>query len=109
MVHPDGRILDAGEIVEAEPPRRLVIRWQHQDKPELRAEGESLCTMELEPFGTAVKLFITHTIEYEPSKLIAAVSGGWPKIISNLKSLLETGSAVLNDPYPSESTHAGKE
>ena len=100
MVHPDGHILDAGEIVEAEPSRRLVIRWQHQDKPELKAEGESLCTMELEPFGTSVKLSITHTIEREPSKLIVAVSGGWPKVISILKSLLETGSAVLNDPYP---------
>src|ERR1700674_3231858 len=100
MVSPDGTITDAGEIVEAEPPRRLVIRWQHQNKSELKAEGESQCTMELEPSGTAVKLSITHTIEREPSKFIAAVSGGWPKIISNLKSLLETGSAVLQDPYP---------
>src|SRR5580698_5405820 len=93
-----------GEIVEAEPPRRLVIRWQHQNKPELKAEGPSQCTMELEPSGTAVKLSITHTIECEPSKFIAAVSGGWPKIISNLKSLLETGSTVLQDPYPIDTT-----
>ena len=100
MVHPDGSVTDAGKIVEAEPPRRLVIRWQHQKKPELKAEGESLCTIELEPSGTAVKLSITHTIEREPSKLIVAVSGGWPKVISNLKSLLETGSTVLQDPYP---------
>jgi uncharacterized protein YndB with AHSA1/START domain len=101
MVSPDGHISDAGEIVEAEPPRRLVIRWQHQKRPELNAEGESRCTMELEPTGKAVKLSITHTIEREPSKLIEAVSGGWPKILSNLKSLLETGSAVLQDAYPS--------
>ena len=99
-VSPQGQILDAGEIVEAEPPRRLVIRWQNQFKPELKAEGDSLCTMEIETSGTAVKLSITHTIEREPSKFIEAVSGGWPKVISNLKSLLETGSAVLNDPYP---------
>jgi uncharacterized protein YndB with AHSA1/START domain len=98
MVYGDGRITDAGEIVEAKPLRRLVIRWQHQDKPELKAEGESLCTMELEPTGNAVKLSITHTIEREPSKFIEAVSGGWPKILSNLKSLLETGSIVLQDP-----------
>ena len=100
MVYPDGSITDAGEIVEAESPRRLVIRWQHQKKSELKAEGESLCTMELEPSGAAVKLSITHTIERDPSTLIAAAPGGWPKIISNLKSLLETGSAVLQDPYP---------
>ena len=96
----DGQVLDTGEIVEADPPRRLVIRWQNQHKPELRAEGASLCTIELEPTGAAVKLFITHSIERDPSKFIAAVSAGWPKVISNLKSVLETGSVVLDDPYP---------
>jgi uncharacterized protein YndB with AHSA1/START domain len=104
----DGQIFDAGEIVEAEPPRRLVIRWQHQNKHELEAEGPSLCAMELEPSGSAVKLSITHSIEREPSKLIEAVSGGWPKVISNLKSLLETGSAVLKEPYPIESARSEK-
>lgn len=99
-VYPDGRITDVGEIVEADPPRRLVIRWRHQERAELRSEGESLCTMELESAGAAVKLSITHTIEREPSKLIDAVSGGWPKVLSNLKSLLETGSVALKDPYP---------
>ncbi|RAN81829.1 ATPase [Bacillus sp. SRB_336] len=100
MVQGDGQVSDAGEIVEADPPRRLVIRWLHQNKPELAAEGDSLCTMELEPSGGAVKLSITHTIEREPSTLITAVSGGWPKIISNLKSLLETGSVALLEAYP---------
>jgi uncharacterized protein YndB with AHSA1/START domain len=100
MVSGDGETYDSGEIVEAEPPRRLVIRWQQVNKPELRAEGVSLCTMELEPGGAAVKLSITHTIGCEPSKFIAAVSAGWPKILSNLKSLLETGSTALKDPYP---------
>ena len=95
MVSGDGQIYDAGEIVEAEPPRRLVIRWQNQIKPELKAEGESQCTMELVPSGTAVKLSITHTIEREPSKLIEAVSGGWPKVLSNLKSLLESGDIAF--------------
>jgi uncharacterized protein YndB with AHSA1/START domain len=108
LVSGDGQILDAGEIVEAEPPRRLVIRWQHQNKPELKAEGASQCTMELEPIETAVKLSITHSIEREPSKLITAVSGGWPKVISNLKSLLETGSTVLQEPYPNESAQSEK-
>jgi uncharacterized protein YndB with AHSA1/START domain len=104
-----GQVLDVGEIVEADPPRRLVIRWQNQHKPELKAEGDSLCAMELEPTGTAVKLTITHTIEREPSKFIVAVSGGWPKVVSNLKSLLETGSAVLQDPYPLERAHSAKQ
>ena len=102
MVYPDGQVCDSGEIIESEPPRRLVIRWTHQLKPELKAEGESRCTIELEPFDTAVKLSIVHSIEREPSKLIDAVSGGWPKIISNLKSLLETGSAIMQEPYPAK-------
>jgi uncharacterized protein YndB with AHSA1/START domain len=109
MVYPDGRITDTGEIVEAEPPRRLVIRWQHQYKPELKAEGESYCTMELESNGPAVKLSITHTIEREPSNLIAALSSAWPMVISNLKSLLETGSIVLQNPYPVKTARSGKE
>ncbi len=99
LVSGDGQVFDAGEIVEAQPPRRLVIRWQHQNKPELKAEGFSLCTMELESAAGAVKLSITHSIEREPSKFIAAVSAAWPQAISNLKSLLETGSPVLKDPY----------
>ncbi len=97
MVSGDGSITDAGEIVEADPPRRLAIRWRHQKNAEMRAEGDSLCTMELEPNGTAVKLSITHSIERDPSKLIAAVSGGWPAILSNLKSLLETGSIAMQE------------
>ena len=95
MVSGDGQITDAGEIIESQPPRRLVIRWRHEKNLDLKAEGESRCTMELEPSGTAIKLSITHTIEREPSKFIAAVSGGWPRIVSNLKSLVETGSTVL--------------
>lgn len=100
MVSGEGNILDAGEILESEPPRRLVIRWQHQKTPELKAEGDSRCTMELEPSGPAVRLTVTHTIEREPSKLISAVSGGWPKILSNLKSLLETGATAMDEAYP---------
>ena len=100
LVSGDGQVLDAGEIAEAEPPRRLVIRWQHQNKPELKAEGVSICSFELEPSGPAVKLSIKHAIDRDPSKLIVAVSGGWPKIISNLKSLLETGAVALQEAYP---------
>ena len=105
----DGVVLDDGEIVEAQPPRRLVIHWRHQNKPELKAEGPSVCTFELEPGGGAVKLSITHTFERDPSKFHEAVSGGWPKVISNLKSLLETGSIALQEPYPKYGAVAGKE
>lgn len=97
LVAGDGEVMDSGEIMESDPPRRLVIRWQNQWNPELKAEGASLCTMQLEPTGPSVKLTVTHTIERDNSKLVVAVSGGWPKVLSNLKSLLETGSVVLQD------------
>ena len=95
LIYPDGRITDSGEIVELEPQKRLVLKWQNEFKPELKAEGDALCRIELEPVGDAVKLTITHTMDRPESKLIQAVSGGWPRILSNLKSLLETGQIVL--------------
>ena len=63
--------------------------------PEAKAEGYGRCRMEVEPAGEAAKLTITHWSEVENSRMIAAVSGGWPQIVSNLKSLLETGKVVL--------------
>ena len=95
MRFPDGRVADAGEILECDPPRRLVLKWRNEFRPELKAEGDAQCVIELEPEPDAVKLTITHCIDCAESKFIAAVSNGWPKILSNLKSLLETGSIVL--------------
>jgi uncharacterized protein YndB with AHSA1/START domain len=100
LMFPDGRIADTGKIVEFEPLKRLSIRWRNEFRPELKAEGWSLCTMEIEPgAGETVKLTVMHSIEREGSKFIDAVSGGWPSILSNLKSLLETGSTILPPRY----------
>ena len=95
LILPDGTVGDTGEVLEFDPPKRLALRWRNEFRPELKAEGESRCTMELEPTGEAVKLTVTHSIDREGSKFIGAVSGGWPMILSNLKSLLETGSVVV--------------
>jgi hypothetical protein len=51
-------------------------------------------TYELEPVGDSVKLTLTHEIDRPDSKLIEAVSGGWPHILASLKSLLETGKPL---------------
>jgi uncharacterized protein YndB with AHSA1/START domain len=99
LVFPDGRAADSGEIVTFEPNRKLAIRWRNELRPELKDEGWSLCTMEIEPTEGVVKFTVTHSIERAESKLIEAVSGGWPQILSNLKSLLETGSVVLGPKY----------
>jgi uncharacterized protein YndB with AHSA1/START domain len=95
MVFEDGRIADAGEIVEIDPPKRLVLKWRNEWKPAMKAEGYSRCTFDLEPMTGAVKLMVTHAIDRDQSKFIEAVSGGWPQVLSNLKSILETGTAAL--------------
>ena len=96
LMFPDGRIADIGEIVELDRPRRIVLKWRNEFRPELTAEGYARCSIALEPQNGAVKLTISHTIECADSKLIEAVSGGWPRILSNLKSLLETGEITLS-------------
>jgi uncharacterized protein YndB with AHSA1/START domain len=93
----DGRIGDTGEVLEIDPPRRLVLRWQNEFRPELKAEGPATCVFDLAPSGEIVKLTITHSSARKDSQLIVAVSGGWPKILSNLKSLLETGEPMTRE------------
>jgi uncharacterized protein YndB with AHSA1/START domain len=94
LIFPDGRIADAGEIVEFDKPKRLVLQWRNQFRPELHEEGYARCVMEIEQAGDVVKLTIVHDIDRPGSKLIGAVSIGWPKILSSLKTLLETGTAL---------------
>jgi len=101
LLFSDGRVADTGEILEADPPRRLVFRWRNEFRPELKAEGPARCTYEIEPVEGAVKLTITHAMDRPNTKFIEAVSGGWPLVLSNLKSLLETGQIVIK-------THPGK-
>lgn len=100
MVFTDGKTADAGEILEAEPPRRVAIRWRNEFRPEMKAEGFSTCVYDIEPVGDAVQLTVTHSIEVPQSQLIRAVSGGWPRILSNLKTLLETGKVLMPERPP---------
>jgi uncharacterized protein YndB with AHSA1/START domain len=92
----DGKIADGGEVIEIDPPKKLVLQWRNHWKPELHAEGPSRATFTLEPTGETVKLTVLHELEtvLPDSKFIGAVSNGWPAILSGLKSLLETGTAL---------------
>ncbi len=94
LVGSEGKIYDTGEVLEYDPPRRYAVKWRNEFRPELKQEGYSRCVMELEPLGDTVKLTVSHTIDVENSKLLEAVSGGWPKVLSSLKSLLETGKPL---------------
>jgi uncharacterized protein YndB with AHSA1/START domain len=101
LVFADGSIADQGQIVVSERPKKLVIAWHNEWKPDLKAEGPSRATFELEQTGPAVKLTVTHEAPVAESKVIEAVSGGWPLILSGLKSLLETGEKfAIPHPHP---------
>ncbi len=63
LMIPDGRIGDSGEILEIEPERRLVLTWRNEFKPELRAEGYSRLTFELEKLCESVKLTVIHEMD----------------------------------------------
>ena len=94
IVKPGGGAVDSGEVIEIDPPRKLVLKWRNEMFPEMTAEGYSRLTYELEQKGESVKLTLTHVMEKADSKFIKAVGGGWPIILASLKTLLETGDSL---------------
>jgi uncharacterized protein YndB with AHSA1/START domain len=90
---PEIGIADAGEVLEAERPRRIVLKWRNEFRPELKEAGYTRCTFEIEKDGEVTKLTVVHEAP-APHPLIEAVANGWPKILSSLKTLLETGQVL---------------
>jgi len=90
----NGKVADSGEILEIEPERRLVLTWRNEFRPDLCGEPHSRLTYELEKKGNSVKLTVIHQSDVPDSKLIEAVSEGWPMVLASLKSLLETGESL---------------
>jgi len=93
----DGRLNTAGEVLESDPPRRLVLSWRKECDDALLAEGTARATFEIEPVHESTRLTVTHEIDRDDSRLIRSVAGGWPMILASLKSMLETGEP-LADP-----------
>jgi uncharacterized protein YndB with AHSA1/START domain len=102
MFMPEHGLTDSGEILESDPPNRIVIKWRNEFRPNLKEEGYARCVMELAQEADLTKLTITHTIDKENSQFIQAVSGGWPRILSSLQSYLETGRAHGDTRAPAE-------
>jgi uncharacterized protein YndB with AHSA1/START domain len=90
----DARTVDiVGRIVESTPPRRLVFTWARPKDAEDDSK-HSRVTFDIEPHGSGlIRLTVTHEDLERDLQMLEGISGGWPKILSNLKTLLETGRA----------------
>ena len=99
-------------VLESDPYRRLSYRWHNYQREhaamfgwsdekfaELVKEPLSKVTFDLEPFGDNVKLTVVHDDFQPDSEMLKGTTGGWPAILSNMKTLLETGETL---PMPSE-------
>jgi len=94
LMMPDGGVADAGEIVEIEPGRKLVLTWSNEFRSDLKEDSPARLTYELQPVGDSVKLTVIHESDTPLSRLIQAVALGWPAILSSLKTMLETGESL---------------
>jgi uncharacterized protein YndB with AHSA1/START domain len=79
----------AGENIEVDPPRRLVQSFNALWSEEVEAEGTSRVTWEIEQVEDSCCLTVTH--DQLPDGANSELYGGWPMILSGLKTLLETG------------------
>lgn len=93
-------IVVEGEVLELDPPRRLVQTWRMLWDPEMQAEGFTRVTWEIdEEFGLS-RLTVSHEVAGAPKTAlqlageIPGTGGGWSFILSDLKTLLETGTAL---------------
>jgi uncharacterized protein YndB with AHSA1/START domain len=101
LAHGAPDIIIEGEVVEADAPRRVVQTWNALFDQEIAAEAATRLTFEVEPVeGDVTKLTVTH--EFEGAPLTAALvggtipgtGGGWSYVLSDLKTLLETGTSL---------------
>ena len=85
-------LLGEGEILEVDPPRRLVQTMTALWSDEVKSEGASRVTWEIEPVGDSCRLMVTHDQLREGAN--DELYGGWPMILSGLKTWLETGELL---------------
>lgn len=93
-----GTVDIVGQVVENTPPCRLVLTWARPADGAV-ASRHSRVTFEIEPYGDAiVRLTVTHDDLLSDPAMLSGISGGWPKVLSNLKTFLETGRGLPQDP-----------
>ncbi|MGW6353781.1 ArsR/SmtB family transcription factor [Streptomyces sp. NPDC055092] len=99
-----GAVDVVGQVLEAEPPTRLVITFE--DTPDAQPPRDpSVVTFLVEPHEDIVRLTVTHE-NLPNSEMLNGISQGWPAVLANLKSLLETGEVLPQAPWSMSSSHA---
>jgi uncharacterized protein YndB with AHSA1/START domain len=98
---PDGSVHISGEVIECDPPRKLTITWNVNWPALIEKLGPTLVTYEIEPAGDAVKLTMIEAHDRMiDDDILSGGRQGWPAILSSLKSLLETGDALVVKMQP---------
>jgi uncharacterized protein YndB with AHSA1/START domain len=94
----------AGEVIEIDPPKRLVISWANQSEYD-NPDKHSRVTFDLVPYEDMVRLTVTHDELEAGSGMANGISKGWPLVLSSLKSYLETDEPmdVFANPCATES------
>ncbi len=93
-------VMLVGEVIEVEAPRRLVQTWHPLSDPASAAEAVTRLTWEIEPQGTFSKLTVSHDVAGAPlagrmvNGDVPEAGGGWSWILSDMKSVLETGVSM---------------
>jgi uncharacterized protein YndB with AHSA1/START domain len=98
---PDGALHISGEVIEGEPHGKLTVTFNVNWPALIEKLGPTLVTWEIEPTGDAVRLTLTEAHDRPISDdILSGGRSGWPAILSSLKSLLETGEAMVVKMQP---------
>lgn len=96
----DSNIVDVhGHVLVSDPPNKLVVTWNGTDGSKTQEPAPSIVTYELVALGPDTKLTVTHSQLTEGSVMHKGVTQGWPAVVSNLKSLLETGKPLSAEEW----------
>jgi uncharacterized protein YndB with AHSA1/START domain len=98
---PDGSVHISGEVIECDPPKKLTVTFNVNWPALVEKLGPTLVTYEIEQTGDAVKLTLLQSHDRPLSDdILSGGRQGWPAILSSLKSLLETGNALVVQMEP---------
>jgi uncharacterized protein YndB with AHSA1/START domain len=88
-----GNVDMVGKVIESEPPLRLVLSWADPHDAG-RDEAYSRVTFRLEPYRNVTRLTVTHDRLEPDSEMLRGITDGWPKVLSSLKTILESGKPL---------------